>query len=330
MNHGSTDKLCCPRSDKIVAFRDLVREPEHPVVIATVVPPPRGASPSDVDATLDALERLLERAAVDAFNLPEVRCDPRAPRDPFVPKLEPRAFARSIRERLGADALVNRATVHTHWANQRAWLRKTWRAYHIKHLVLVGGSSHHIEYPGPAVPEAARRITQELNASCETGFFLGGITIPTRRREPARLIEKSRSGIEFFISQILYESEPIKGMLRDYHRLCLKQHLRPTRVFLSFAPVSSREDVEFLKRWEIVIPDLSERDLLSGWLGTGWRSIELAGEILQDLLDFVQRERLQVPLGLNVEHVRARNFELSGELLARLTGVYRTYYQSDG
>ena len=306
-------------------FRDAVREVRQSVIIYTVIPPPVSASRPAVEACVDCLQALLEDVPVHAINLPEVRDETTRPgprTSKFIPKLAPRLFADAVQHRFHdspLDVVVDRGIVYTHWANQTAWLRKTWREYGVRNLVLVGGESSRKRYPGPSVTEAARRISRLDGVH----YFLGGITIPTRRNEAERLIEKAESGIEFFTSQVLYEAENVCHLLREYHRRCHQNRLEPKRIFLSFAPVSSARDVEFLKWLGVEIPRDVERTVLDGWIGTAWRSIRVAERILSDVLEFVRAEKIDVPLGINVEHVMKHNFEVSRDMALALREIYQ-------
>ncbi len=304
------------------SLRQKTKDPKQRVLIYTVVPPPVDASSAEIEARLEALQRLLYDIPIDAINLPEVRPELRSPRvSRFVPKREPRSFALLIEEQLDprAPVIVDRAVVYTHWGNQERWLLKTWREYKIRNLVLVGGESSRVRYPGPSVAEAAQLIR---SSSVFGDFLLGGITIPGRSGEPERLIEKAKSGIEFFISQIIYESEPAKSVLKDYLDLCRKEGLRPRRIFLSFAPISSEHDVKFLRGWSVKIPEPTERFLMKSASGIVERSIEAAERVLEEILEFVDMAGVEIPLGLNLEHVNQRNWAGSRDLGIRLLGIY--------
>jgi len=307
-----------------MSFQEATRDLRRGVIIYTAVPPPQGVAPSALRARLEGLERLVDEANIDAIHIPEVRDERRRPRvTPFVPKLSPRTFGRLITRRRPIELVIDRGTVHTHWANQQRWLYKTRRCYQIRNLVLVGGESSKIRYPGPTVTEAAQRIAHMDGLD----FFLGGITIPGRRSaafgdEPNRLLEKTRSGIEFFISQVIYEASHVQNLLKEYHQRCLGEGVKPQRIFLSFAPISSERDLRFLRWWGVKVPSRVERFILKGKRGIARRSIQMSGEILEEILEFARRQSISVPLGLNIEHVSARNLRISYELAAHLSEIY--------
>lgn len=313
------------------ALREKVRDPTVPVVLYELLPPARETAPAARAAYVECVADLLARVpGIDAINVPEIRNESRSGRpEPFRPKADPRRFVHELRDTLAVplEAVVNHGTVYEDWATQQRWLEETQAVYGIENLVLVGGESSRIRYPGPSVLEMARSIRHVY----DDALFCGGITIPTRRHrvgnarkdEPLRLLDKAACGLEFFTSQVLYEAESARQLLLDYDRLCRERDVSPRRIFLSFAPASSRKEIAFLRWLGVEIPPAVEEELLQTAIGIGWRSLRLARRLLQDLLVFVREEGLRVPLGLNVEHITLRNFELSKEFLEQLGTLYR-------
>jgi 5,10-methylenetetrahydrofolate reductase len=326
-------------------FRDKVRFSRQPVVIYEIIPPSK-ESAEDLRVYSDKLSSLLSRTHVDAINIPEVRDETTRGARPVkaIPKTEPRVFGAVIQQTIGIEAIVNRCVVYTNRANQQDWLLKTFKDYRIENLVLVGGESSKLKYPGPSVTETADIITKYLNRGFRkeeggeptplpdrTDYFCGGITIPSRRKpdpqrdEPNRLIEKSKHGIEFFTSQVIYEAESAKKLLKDYYQCCVEEKIEPKRIFLSFAPASSRKDIEFLKWLGVEIPQDVESYLLKDLKRISERSLEVSCHVLKEILDFTDREGIGVPLGLNVEHIMNHNFEISIEMIQDLSKLYRSF-----
>ncbi|MFB6286893.1 MAG: hypothetical protein ABEK03_10020 [Candidatus Bipolaricaulia bacterium] len=300
-----------------MAFRERLDDPQRRLLIHTFVPPPRSASRTELDAVAQSLERLRRQARLDAVHLPQVRPDPRSPRPRFVPKLAPRAFARAMDRRLDTppDWLLNRAIRDYPWAQHATWLRRTIEEQGDPSLVLAGGAPERSPVPGPFVTEATRRI----RAADGDRVRLGGIAVPDRRDESERLLAKTEAGIDFFITQILGEGDSTCRLIADYHRLCLENGCRPRPLILSVAPVSGRRDVAFLEAWGVQFDPRGRRALMGSSLGIGWRSIDMAIQLLHRVAARSQAETLGVPLGANVEHVRPHNLELSAELLKRVS-----------
>ncbi len=55
------------------------------------------------------------------------------------------------------------------------------------------------------------------------------------------------------------------------------------------------------------------------------RSLDVAIEILNDTLDHIIKNKLTVPIGLNVEHIMSYNFQSSVEMLQELARIYREF-----
>lgn len=331
-------------------FRECLHDSSLNPVIYEIIPPPVETTAEEIEATLQALLQLMKELSHPpvALNIPEIRPETRDTPRPqnYQPKLSPRDFVRYLQPFLESevDIIINRVVVHSPRPSQLRWFYRTYHEYGVKNFVLVGGESSRIRYPGPTVTECARLVRDHLNRGqwpygpgieiIPTQIMTGGIVIPSRRSndpvrdEPNRLIDKTRNGVSFFTSQVLYEAESTIRLLSDYAALCDKFQERPRPIFLSFAPVSSSRDIQFLKWLGVEIPDSIEREMLTGWLGITMRSIRIAERILEEILEFVEGNQIQVPLGLNIEHVTSRNFEASGEMMDRLGGVLRKFMQN--
>ena len=75
-------------------------------------------------------------------------------------------------------------------------------------------------------------------------------------------MRKGSNGIEFFTTQVLYDSEKINKMLKYYDDICKENDVMPRRILLSFAPVSSKKNIDFLKWLGVEIPLHTEKRLL--------------------------------------------------------------------
>jgi len=293
-------------------LQDRLLNPSIPVTFFEVVPPAAG-KPDALDASIQELKKV--HGLVDAINLPEIHDEDRGASrtSKFVPRVEPRVMGARIRRELGMDVVVNRVVVHD--PQPEAWFRETREQWGIQQVVLVGGESAQTRYPGPGVLEAA-----ELIRSMGLPMTLGGITIPSREGEPGKIRRKQSSGIAFFTSQILFDSNDIVWLIQRLNGL-------EARVFLSFAPVSQRRDLEFLRWLGADIP----RDLDRFLLGSDHdatappetcleRSLDLAQRILMDVFDNLPPD--PPPIGLNVEHINRRNFAPALKMLDRLGNLY--------
>ncbi len=305
-------------------FRDKVRKPKRPVVAYEILPP------REKDGTLNSyaerISSLLSQTHIDAINIPEVHEENARGLRPVknLERAEAREFGRLLQDNVGIEAIVNRVTVHNDLDYQKSWIKETFYDYDIENLILVGGESSDIKYPGPSVNETSEYITRDLNAG-RFDFFCGGITIPSRKIESVRLLKKGSNGIEFFTSQVLYDGKKIKKMLKYYDDVCKENNVLPRRILLSFAPVSSKKNIDFLKWLGVEIPSQTEKRLTNKKTSMSDESLEIASEILKGILNNNEKLGITVPVGLNVEHIMSYNFQSSVEMLQELANIYRKF-----
>ena len=302
-------------------IKDKIKRPRRPVVVYEIL------SPREKDGTLNSyaenISSLLAQTHIDAINIPEVRDESVRGERPVKNQLraEPREFGKLLQDIVGIESIVNRVVVHQTLEKEMAWFEETYNKYEIENLITVGGESRNITYPGPSVNEALEAIKQNLTLD----VLCGGISIPSREKESRKLIEKSKNGSEFFTTQVLYDSSKIIKMISHYQKRCDEQNTFPRRLLLSFAPVSSKKNIKFLKWLGVDIPTDTEKYLNENDQIMTERSMEIAINVLNETLTFLNENKIVVPIGLNVEHIMSYNFQASIEMLQELARIYREF-----
>jgi 5,10-methylenetetrahydrofolate reductase len=290
-----------------------IQDPAQPVVFYELIPPKAGAS-AEMETLLELVHGL--RGKVDAINIPEIYEESRqGTRGTRLPeRVEPRAFAQAIHKAAGMETVVNRVTVVETAERQRRWLRETHEEFGVRNLILVGGESGAKEYPGPSVLRMAETAS-------ELGFFLGGITIPSRSREAARIRRKYEHGLRFFTTQVLFDPNDTVDLLQSLNGL-------DVRLLLSFAPISNLRDIEFLQWLGVDVP----RNIAWAVEQAGEpakaaeRTIALASRILTDI--FHDLPAHPPALGINVEQITRRTYGAAQQMLAELSAVYPPYIRA--
>ncbi len=305
-------------------FRDKVTKPQRPVVIYEIIPP--RIQDGSIESYSERISSLLSQTHIDAINIPEVHAEESRGLRPIKDRVraEPRSFGKMVQDLVGIEAIVNRVSVHQSYEDQKEWFRTTRDEFGIDNIVLVGGESSEINYPGPNVIDAAKMINQ-MNATEKTDFFFGGISLPARKLESERMLRKGGAGNEFFTTQVLYDSDDITKMLGHYLSACENEGVDPKRVFLSFAPISTVKNVEFLKWLGVEIPGETEGYLIEEVGKIKDRSIEVSLRVLNEILDYIVENNIRVPIGLNIEHIMTYNFQNSVELLQKMSMIYRRF-----
>ena len=302
-------------------IKDKIKRPRRPVVVYEILPP------RQKDGTLNSyaenISSLLSQTHIDAINIPEVRDEVARGERPVKNQIraEPREFGKLLQDIVGIEAIVNRVVVHQELEKEMEWFEETYTNFEIENLITVGGESRKIKYPGPSVNRALKAIkdNSKLNILC------GGISIPSREKESLNLIEKSTNGSEFFTTQVLYDSSKIIKMISHYQKRCDEQNTFPRRLLLSFAPVSSKKNIDFLKWLGVEIPSETESFLNENEKNMVERSMEISVGVLEETLSFLNKNKIVVPIGLNVEHIMSYNFQSSIEMLQELARIYREF-----
>ncbi len=179
--------------------------------------------------------------------------------------------------------------------------------------VLVGGSSSSQQLTVP-LPEAQRRL-----GAARPDMVLGSVAIPERhtRRgdEQGRMLAKQAGGVQFFVTQVVYDVNAAKNLVSDYHYACLEAGVEPVPLVFTFSVCGSEKTLDFLTWLGVDVPRWIANELRHA-TDTLDQSYELALATARDLLAWCRH--LGVPVGFNVESVSIRREEI--EASVRLAG----------
>lgn len=284
-------------------------------VLFEIVPPGRNTSDS---FRANALEKIMESIApakgISFINLPEI-VDENKWGKPFYRNIDACDFGLQIRDLTKKEVIVNKVVVHCNGISGfNDWISGA-SGRGVSGFVFVGGNFD-ITYPGPSVIDANRLAKLGGRNS------IGNICIPSRPNEAKRMFEKTQSGASFFTTQVLFEPESAKKALNEYGYLCRLNGVKPAEVFLSFATVARRDELEFIKWLGAEVPADVEKSLLSDSAGISKRSMLLAESVWREVTGASGERDSDVPLGLNIEVIFLRNLQDCIELAESLDGPF--------
>ncbi len=286
-------------------------------VIFTVIPPPLEWDISKIERKAFEIANISKILDIDFVSIPEVIEErSRGQRVvPFKMKFDNASFGEMIKGfDNSVEIIVNKVSVIMEKEEFEDWIKLNSKKFN--YLLIVGGESSKVKYPGYH-PIPATLIAKNYFKN------IYGITIFHRKDEPKRLLEKTKAGMQGFISQIVFELENAKKVLNEYFKLCKEADLKPAKIYISFAPVSQIKDLEFLKWLGVYIPKDIESYLIEDEKKLEKRSIEIIESLFQELC-FLNFENL----GVNVEHVMYNNLQVAAYAVHRIKEVYRWRFSS--
>ena len=122
------------------------------------------------------------------------------------------------------------------------------------------------------------------------------------------------SGIDFFISQIIFETANLKQVALNLSKYCKEEGIKFPRIYISLSPASRCKDIEFMKWLGVEFPSAVMLHLTEGNdENVEARTFEVLERVLEELFHFMVME--QIELGFNIEHVTYTNLELAEKLV---------------
>ncbi len=278
--------------------------------VLTIIPPPRQWDPARVDRKAFEIATLTKAVGIDTVSIPEV-IEEKSRGERTVPyrlKVDNTYFGRLLRKyNPDLTIIINKVVPVMEKDEFERWLQEHSGEY--QHLVLVGGESSRIQYPGYTPTEAAPIAARYMK-------HLYGITIFHRRNEAKRLLEKTKAGMRAFFSQIIFDLCHVRETLDEYYYLARKEEIQPARVYVSIAPIARERDLDFIKWLGVMIPyDLEKR-----FRENPDRMESLSIEVIKGLVKEISE--WDYDLGINMEHVMLNNLHLAGYALHRINEIF--------
>src|SRR5512142_2526045 len=288
---------------------ELIRRRAGGIRLFGHAPPRRDAEPARVEEIAARHRERLTALAPDGVVVYDIQDEAErnaAPRPfPFLPTIDPAAWADVHLAGLAAPRIVYRSTAGLDPAALGPWLRARC-ASGAPLAVLVGA---------PSARAAGRLSLAEAYAVARReapDLVLGGVAIAERhaRRldEHERLAAKLAQGCRFFVTQAVYDPSTTRSLLSDYALRMARDGTPPAPILLTFSPCGSVKTFEFMRWLGISFPRWVENELRHSpdFLEL---SVRLCDELLADVLAFAREKG--IPLGVNVESVSVRRAEIA-------------------
>ncbi|TCK08135.1 5,10-methylenetetrahydrofolate reductase [Marinobacterium mangrovicola] len=294
-------------------LRDKFADPSRGVYFIGTTPPRESTSDEQMQ---EIAEKLLGRLAaleydgLIVYDIQDESARIDTPRPfPFKRTRDPREYSRLISALSDRETITYKSVAQRDRADFDKWLEETWNDFNLKNVVLVGSPSSDGDIRLP-LPEAYKAIGANAHP-----FHLGGVTIAerhaTKGNEHERILGKQENGVEFFVSQAVYNPQATTDLLASYARTCRERGIEPKRIVLTFSPCGSAKTLEFMEWLGISVPP-----------ATRWRILDAENPLLESIricqnsLDQIIEACLPLglPLGLNIESLTNRKEEIDAAI----------------
>lgn len=304
-------------------LHERLANPARPVFLLGDVPPGEGTPPHKCSEIANKFVSRSKMLAADGYIVYDIQDEPgRTDEDrpfPFRRVMDSSTHAALLANLSGRECLVYKCVADP---NFESWLENTNGA-----INLVGRASSAGNYEGPTISEAMDMVEskEDVHFGCVCiaerhtleAAQQRGKTYPT---EHVNMVRKIKAGAKWFISQAVYDAEPTIRLLKDYATLCKQKGIAPRKVVLTFAPVSRKKTMSFIKWLGVRVPTETE-ELILGAEKPIEKSIEYLCDVLREIL--LECSGVGVPLGISCESVSIFKAEIDGvhELFRRLQTI---------
>ena len=238
---------------------DSLLDTQRPTFLFGCTPPSSTLAPAKVNSIC---KKFVERGrvlAVDGFIVYDVQDESSRTLDkrpfPFRNLHDSSWYAGLVTSESGKSCVVYKAAPCD--PDFDRWLADSVEKDGHNALTVVGAPSSTGSNPGPSTKVACQRVAKY------EGVHFGCVCIAERhlkhRCEHEILIKKMQWGAEWFITQGIYDPNPMISVIKDYSRKCREMKLKPKKIILTFTPCGRRKTMSFIKWLGMRVPEDVER-----------------------------------------------------------------------
>lgn len=300
-------------TDMHLNLREKFVDPNRGVYFIGTTPPRDSTSDEQMREIAEKLLSRLSALEYDGLIIYDIQDESAridTPRPfPFKHTRDPREYSRLISNLSNRETITYKSVAQRDRQDFEHWLDEAWNEYNLRNLVLVGSPSSEGDIR-LTLPQAYAAMNEHRYP-----FHLGGVTIAERHavkgNEHERLLSKQSNGVEFFVSQAVYNPQATINLLASYARSCREQGIIPKRIVLTFTPCGSAKTLEFMEWLGISVPPATRWRILDAE-NPLVESIRICHNSLEQILEACVP--LGLPLGLNIESLTNRKEEIDASI----------------
>jgi hypothetical protein len=292
-------------------FFNKIKRRESGVLLYGITPPKAQTAPEKVLEMAEKSMQILCTLDMDALVVYDVQDESARTTEerpfPFSSALDPLEYTRRFLHELDVPKIIYRPAGKFSQDELTDWLH-----------ALKGNNCYPVFVGVPApdyIPKTSLKEAYELWRQHEDHSVIGAVTIPERhavlKDEDARMLDKMRSGVSYFISQCIFNVGYTKQTLDALVNACRRENKEIPTIVFTLTICGSVKTLQFMEWLGIHIPeDIKEELKICSSPVT--RSVEIATEIAKDLTQYCQER--SIPFGFNIESVATRKEEVEASL----------------
>ena len=227
---------------------------------------------------------------------------------PFLPTIDPFMYCENYLNTLNIEKIVYKSVCKYDKPEFESWLKSLKNTPYLSVFVGAPTKGKQCKLKLDEAYELRRNVNNDI--------LLGGVCLPERHtkhnNEHTRIVEKSKHGCTFFISQCICNVEALKNYLSDYYYYCIDNNIEVMYQIFTLTIAGTMQTLTFMKWLGISIPKWLENELAHSQNIID-KSIELNIKIASELIDFCKEKN--IPFGFNVESVSIRKDEIEASLI---------------
>jgi len=306
-------------SEKSNRLMESLQKKENGMILYGLTPPKASNPEEKIQSISERRISRLKEVHIDGIILYDIQDESiRNSSDrpfPFLPTIDPVIYKRKYLAELNLPTVFYQCVgKYTH-----AELSGKFETLGNECTVLVGSSSKN------ETSKSSLRDAYGLAAKYPN-LYLGGVTIPERhvkkKDEHLRLLSKVDKGVEYFISQFIFNIEKVKNILSDYYYECRKRPIEMKPIIFTVTPCGSEKTLALLEWLGVNVPIWIKNEISHSNNPLN-HSLNLCVNAISDISDFCLEKG--IPFGCNIESVSIRKEEVlaSFELVHRIEDLFK-------
>lgn len=299
-----------PHSNSIM-FLQKIKSGESGVMLYGITPPKVGTATERVSEIAQKTLLRVSTLDIDGLVVYDVQDESARTKEerpfPFINAMDPFIFASDYLSGLNVPKIIYRPAGKFSTEELSEWLEKLHESDF--YPVFVGIPAP--DFPVKTSLEQAYKIWEKH----QNTSVIGAVTIPERHEvlqdEDVRILNKMTSGVSYFISQCVFNSDYARRVIEDLAVSYSNKQIAPPTIIFTITACGSSTTLNFMEWLGIHVPDQVKEELLAAENMLD-KSVSICLDIASQLTECCIEKG--IPFGFNIESVAIRKAEIEASI----------------